>query len=227
MTNYLILGGSGGLGALLCQYLPSAGDRVWIAARTEPSFEFEDGVERVWIEVDLGQRGAGAVIAAGFGHEPLDMCLYHADIADLDVLLTSGETMQSATERLVALHLTSAIMCVQKLMPNLRRSRRAKVVLMGAPPLPSAGIAADPDPLPRFGLKSVSNALRQVVRRDRISVTCLYIGEVAITDSARDEADDVTLGAVSPTDLIMLIRCLTRLSRSTSVKEIDLSAMLG
>lgn len=217
MTHYLIMGGSGGLGAHLMQYLPRVGDHVWVAAPTAPLLSATDGIERVWIPVDLGQRGAGTQIAAHIGDQPLDVCLYHADLTDVEAQTATEETHTSIAQRLIALHLTAVMMSIQKLLPNLRRSPQARIVFMGAPPplvLPASDEALRS--MPHFELKQVSHALREMVRRDRIGVTCLFVNEVD---------DGSVTGAVPPTDLVALLRCIISLSSAATVNELNLSVL--
>lgn len=228
MTNYLIFGASRGLGALFSRELPNAGDTVWIVSRSEPYLDELDGVVRVWIPADLSMRGTGSMIAQKYGDAPLDVCLYNAGIWEDDAFGDSYDyekVKDEDTERIIAINLTSAIVSVQKLLPNLRRSKNAKIIFTGSingmenSRAPEVAYSAS-----KFGLRGVTHALREVVRKDRISVTCVNLGSASATKDEM-EADSNTRNTVSPDDLISVMRCIISLSNASCVKEIDLLAM--
>jgi NAD(P)-dependent dehydrogenase (short-subunit alcohol dehydrogenase family) len=228
MTNYLIFGASRGLGALFSRELPKAGDTVWVVSRSEPFLDEADGVERIWIPADLSMRGTGTLIAQKYGDEPLDVCLYNAGIWEEDAFSEQYDyekVNDEETERIIAINLTSAIISVQKLLPNLRRSKNAKIIFTGS----VNGLDNSRQPevaynASKFGLRGVTHALREVVRKDRISVTCVNLGSAAATKDEM-EADANARSMVSPDDLIAVMRCIISLSNASCVKEIDLLAM--
>jgi NAD(P)-dependent dehydrogenase (short-subunit alcohol dehydrogenase family) len=54
MRNYLIVGGSKGLGDAFVKGVPDQGDHVWVVSRSRPrSLDKNDGVHRVWMEADM------------------------------------------------------------------------------------------------------------------------------------------------------------------------------
>lgn len=205
MTNYLILGNHGARSALIAQRLPQAGDQVWLASRQRPRIEPRPDLIFHWLQVDLSERGAGALIARSYGAQPLDVCIYDAHHA------TQHDPAETrSVEQLTALHLTTAILCIQMLMPNLRQSRCARIVFIG-PPMPTL---AEPNHA-QLGIRDVAQALREVVRHDSIAVTCLYMTDDLLMDGTPqcDARRD---------DLLLLLRCLNALSPHSVVQEIDL-----
>lgn len=204
MTSFLILGDDSARAAALAQHLPQAGDQVWMASRLRPSLALPPSVNFHWMQVDLSERGVGARIARTFGSQPLDVCIY-------DSLLARSEAsaMPRSPEQITALHFTSAILCLQLLMPNLRRARCARIVFIGPPDPP----LSDPHHT-QLGIRSVAQALREVIQHDPIGVTCLYTADDLLIDgNPQCEA--------RRSDLIAVVRCVITLSPHSNVQEID------
>ncbi len=208
MTNYLIFGDDGLRTLLLSQHLPQVGDQVWLVARQRPSLEPRRGVQFHWIRVDLSERGAGAAIANSFGPQPLDVCIYDSHLSAYPDL----QETRSA-EQLTALHFTTTILCIQKLMSNLRQSSKARIVFIGQP------IPASAEPThTQLGIRNVAQALRSILRAAPIGVTCLYTSsEFLSEDSPASEA--------RRDDLLALMRCVINLSPHSAVQEIDLTRL--
>ncbi len=205
MSNYLIFGHDGQRALLLAQHLPRAGDQVWLVARERPRLEPRDGVQFQWIRADLSERGAGALIAHSFGSQPLDVCIYD------DYPAAHLETHpERSAEQITALRLTTAILCIQKLMNNLRQSPKARIVFIGQP----TPTLSEPTHT-QLGIRSVAQALREVVRAHPISVTCVYTNHEFL-------AEDPISGDARRDDLLALMRCVINLSPHSAVHELDL-----
>ncbi|XWX03379.1 hypothetical protein VZO05_12785 [Aggregatilineales bacterium SYSU G02658] len=208
MTNYLIFGHDGQRALLLAQHLPRASDQVWLVARERPRLEPRDGVQFQWIRADLSERGAGALIAHSFGSQPLDVCIYD----DYPAAHAKSDPERSP-EQITALRLTTTILCIQKLMSNLRQSPKARIVFIGQP----TPTLSEPTHT-QLGIRSVAQALREVARPHPISVTCLYtngdfLAEDSLTSDARRD------------DLLALMRCVINLSPHSAVQELDLTRL--
>lgn len=233
MTNYLIVGASRGLGALFARELPRSGDTAWLVSRSQPDLSSHDGVQRMWIQADLAAPGIGAHIAAHIGDHALDVCLYNAGVWEKGAFTDQYNFEQDSSidiERLIAINLTAAITTVQKVLPQLRRSTNATILFIGS----HSGLDNSSQPevantASKFGLRGITHALREVVRKDAIAVTCLNLGNVGtITykdDTIHLEPVEEGYQGIPPADLIQMLRCIFALSRGTCVKEIDLSAI--
>jgi short-subunit dehydrogenase len=232
MAAYLIFGGSRGLGAAFNVALPAPGDKVWIVSRGRPDTSGRGGVERRWIEADLAAPDAPARVAAALGDSAIDVAIYNAGIWESTAFSDRYDfaTVPDAeTVDIMAVNLTSAITCLRAVLPNLRRSPAAKIVLIGS----TSGLENTGQPevaysASKFGLRGVAHALREVLRADRIAVTCLNpgnIGTITVADGEIRAAPHEPRDMIPPRDLIDLVRCLARLSNSSCVKEIDIMAM--
>jgi short-subunit dehydrogenase len=228
----LILGASRGLGAALNVTLPNRGDQVWLASRGRPDLASRDGAERHWIEIDLAQPGAGARVAAAIGDRTLDVVIYNAGIWEHNAFRPGydpAEVDEAETARIIAVNLTSAITCIQALLPNLRRAPAAKIVFIGSGSgLDNSGTREIAYAASKFGLRGVTHALRENLRGDRIAVTCINPGDIG---TIRVDGDKIWSEAhedrvmIPPSDLVELVRCVVRLSNDSVVKEIDILAM--
>jgi short-subunit dehydrogenase len=214
MANILIFGASRGLGAAFNMGVPQAGDALWLVSRGKPDVSERDGVKRVWIQADLSQREASERIASALGNTWLDVVIYNAGIWEgsafsrrYDVTAVSDDE----NERVITVNLTSAINCLGKLLPNLRQSSNAKVILIGSisglenTRMPEVAYSAS-----KFGLRGVAHALRESWRQHKIAVTCINPGSI---------------GDLPASDLVEIVKCLMRLTNRTCVKEIDVPAM--
>ncbi|HUN06117.1 MAG TPA: SDR family NAD(P)-dependent oxidoreductase [Aggregatilineales bacterium] len=234
MTHFLITGASRGLGALLSDQLPSSGDQAWLVSRSEPNTGKLDGVTRRWIEADLGQPGAAQRIASTLGESPLDVLIYNAGIWESNAFSSSyrlEDISLSETMQIMQVNLTSAILSIQALLPNLRRSASGKIIVIGSINglenyTQGREVAYGAS---KFGLRGMTHALRENLRADRIAVTCVNPGSFGsywmeggrlLTDTA--DRDDL----ISTEDMVNTFKWLVTLSNRTCAKEIDLPAML-
>ncbi len=233
MKTFVVLGGSMGLGDAFAKGLPAGGDRIWIVSRTAPvSLQVQDGVDRRWIRADLAQASSGRNIADAIGGDALDVAVYNAGIWE-----SRGFTPQYDFEaddpaeiaRIVGVNLTSAITCLQALLPNLRRSGNAKIVLVGSTDgLENVGSSQAAYVASKFGLRGAAHALRSHVRKDRIGVTVLNLGTIAGSpfEDGLTSALDVGGGRSMPAhDIVALVRCIVDLSAASCVKEVVMPAM--
>jgi len=199
MVNYLIFGDRGTRAAFLAQQLPHEGDRVWFVAQERFSGPLPAGVEWHWVNVNAGGRGAGGRVADAFTAPSLDVCLFD-----------EPSDTENPPAVLSALYLTTAILCLQKLMPALRRTSSARVLFIGAPP-------SSPESA-QLGIRTVAQALREMTRASRTSITCLFTAAI-LTHEASPHA------AVRRADLLALVRCLLALSPHSAVQELYLDAL--
>lgn len=230
--NLLIIGASRGLGAAFALKLPKTGDTLWTVSRTRPEFSTLEGVQHTWIEADLARAGAGKTLQTALEGQTLDAVIYNAGIWEENAFSSSYdfETVTDLeTERIIAVNLTSAITCIRAVLPCLKRSSAAKIILVGSTSgLENNGRLEVAYSASKFGLRGVAHALREGLRSSRIGVTCLNLGDLGTVTWEGGEVrargfDERKL--IDPNDVLELVRCLLTLSNSSCVKEIDFCAM--
>jgi len=229
MTNLLIFGASRGLGAAFNAGLPEPGDAVWLVSRSRPELEIDDGAQRQWIQADLSAPEAGDRVAHAMGRQRLDVLLYNAGIWESRAFEPDYDfekVGEAETARIIAVNLTAPIVCIQKLLPNLRQSGNPKIILIGSTSgLENARAPEVAYTASKFGLRGVAHALREVVRRDRIGVTCINPGDITTYVGGPADRRVSNPNSLPTDDLVAIVRCVMRLSRATCIKEIDLPAM--
>jgi short-subunit dehydrogenase len=233
--NYMILGGSRGLGDAFVRGLPEDGDTVWMISRSRPdSLALNDGVQRIWIEADLSLKSASQQIAEAVKDVPIDVLIYNAGIWETHGWQPHYDFEKDDPEEIVNIiqvNTTSAILCLQKLLPNIKKSTNGKVILIGS----TDGLENNGDNLPayvasKFGIRGVAHALRENLREHRIAVTCINPGSLG-TGVPYEEGIEKALTHYQGTsiplqDMVLLVKTLTKLSRATCVKEIQVPAMM-
>lgn len=227
--NILILGASRGLGAGFARDLPSPGDTVWMVSRGEPAMlRQDDGVKRIWVQADLASHEAATTLEQTFSDQALDAVIYNAGIweeAAFESRYDFEQVDPLENERIIAVNLTGAIHCIQKLIPALRRSANAKIVLIGSTSgMENNGTREVAYVASKFGLRGAGHALRENLRPDHIAVTCLNLGDLDL--SAVSGAQSSSPRPLIPLrDIIALVKCLLDLSPASCVKEIDMPSM--
>lgn len=235
MRNILIFGASRGLGAAFSSSLPTRGDTVWLVSRTQPAnLKRKDGVERVWIKADLSSpNDASRTISEALAGKRLDVLIYNAGIWEEAAFTSDYSFEEVSTEEsadIIAVNLTSAIICIQKLLSNLKQSDNAKIILIGSTSrLENSGSLEVAYAASKFGLRGLGQALRENLRKHGITVTCINPGELAAEIAYEDgveRAIEAYAGTRIPVqDLISIVKCLMGLSKVSCVKEIDIPAI--
>lgn len=81
----------------------------------------------------------------------------------------------------------------------------------------------------KFGLRGITNALREHVREDKITVTCINPGELAAEvpfEEGAEKAIKLYKGTRIPVqDIVAIVQCVINLSLVSCVKEINIPAI--
>ncbi|AIQ36319.1 MULTISPECIES: SDR family NAD(P)-dependent oxidoreductase [Paenibacillus] len=234
MRNYLILGASKGLGDAFVKGLPESGDQVWIVSRSRPgSLDLNDGIKRIWIAVDLSQPDAAQVLSKSIQTEKLDVLVYNVGIWEKEGFeshYTFDKDEASDIANIINVNITSTITCIQAVLPNLRQSEAGKIILIGS----TAGLdhtnnAQVSFVASKFGLRGITHALREHVRKDGIAVTCVNPGELAAEipyeDGVEKAIAEYSGTRIPVQDIVSIVKCVVNLSSASCVKEIQIPAM--
>ncbi|MFM9279619.1 SDR family NAD(P)-dependent oxidoreductase [Paenibacillus jiagnxiensis] len=235
MRNFIIFGASKGLGEAFVKGLPEAGDHVWIVSRSRPeTLQLNDEVNRYWIKADLASAEASHEIADTFKDTALDVLIYNVGIWESKGFRENYNFEQddpAEIANILNVNVVSAITCIQKLLPNLKKSDNAKIILIGS----TAGLENNhftqvSFTASKFGLRGIGNSLREHVKKYGIGVTVINPGEIATQVPYEDGAEKVWSayqGTQIPlSDIVSLVKCVIHLSRASCVKEINIPAML-
>ena len=214
LMNYVIVGGSRGLGKSICETLPETGDRVWILNRTKPdAIQRRDGVNREWIKIDLETPAFVDIVKDKLANVEIDALIYCAGIWDSDA--DPSNVSSSEIYRILNVNTSGFIASVVALVDNLKQSKSANVIGIGSisgldnATGTSLGYSAS-----KFGMRGAVHGLREWLREANIGVTCLSVGSMSET-CQKD-------GKIPHSDVIEVITSLLRLSPYACAKDIVL-----
>ncbi|WP_427180160.1 SDR family NAD(P)-dependent oxidoreductase [Paenibacillus sp. TC-CSREp1] len=234
MKNYIVFGASKGLGDAFVRGLPQAGDKVWVVSRSRPeSLKLDDGVQRIWIQADLSELQAAQHIAEQLRGETLDVLIYNVGIWEKEGFeehYTFDEDEPADIQQLIHVNVTSTIVCIQALLPQLRLSAAGKIIVIGSTAgLSNAGSTQVSFVASKFALRGITEALREHTRKDRIAVTCINPGELAAEipyEAGAERALSEYGGTRIPLqDIVSIVQCVVSLSNAACVKEINVPAL--
>ncbi|WFR65120.1 SDR family NAD(P)-dependent oxidoreductase [Paenibacillus amylolyticus] len=234
MKNIIVFGASKGLGDAFVRGVPQSGDKVWVVSRSKPeNLTVEDGVQRIWIQADLSELQAAKHIANQLQGETLDVLIYNVGIWEkegFEAHYTFDRDEPADISQLIHVNVTSTIVCIQALLPQLRQSEAGKIILIGSTAgLSNAGNSQVSFVASKFAIRGITEALREHTREDRIAVTCINPGELAAEIPYEDGIERALAeydGTRIPLqDMVAIVRCIISLSKAACVKEINLPAL--
>jgi short-subunit dehydrogenase len=235
MKTYIVFGASKGLGDAFVRGVPQRGDKVWVVARSRPeSLDLEDGIEREWIPADLSELHSSTLIKDKLQNETLDVLIYNVGIWEKEGFenhYTFDHDEPADISNLIQVNITAAIVCIQALLPHLRKSNAGKIILIGSTAgLNNANSSQVSFVASKFAIRGITEALREHTREDGIAVTCINPGELA-AEIPYEEGVDRALSAYNGTriplqDIVSLVKCVVSLSKAACVKEINIPALM-
>ncbi|PEJ29782.1 short-chain dehydrogenase [Peribacillus butanolivorans] len=232
--NFIIFGASHGLGDAFVKGLPTKGDTVWVVSRTRPiSLDVNDGVSRKWLTIDLSSQQQIPSLKETLKDIPIDVLIYNVGVWEkrgFEDDYTFDKDEVGDISNLININLTSTITYIQALLPNLRQAENGKIILIGSTAgLDHTNSAQVSFVTSKFGLRGITNALREHVRKDMISVTCINPGELAAEVPYEEGAEKAIMlyqGTRIPVqDIVAVVHCVINLSPVSCVKEINIPAI--
>lgn len=219
----VVVGASRGIGAAVVEHLVREAWNVVGVSRTPAR-------AGRWVAADIAtQEGVEAVVGE-VGNSTVDAFLYMGGTWEADAFsdrYAFERCGPEEIERVLRVNLAAPILLTRALLPALRRSENPKIVFMGAisglDNYPAREVANSAS---KFGLRGAVHALRESLRHERIGVTVINPGNVGTPEVLAEQSPDaIARGLVIPLDdLLAVIDCVLRVSRSTCVKEVSLPA---
>lgn len=221
MANYMIVGGSRGLGLALARSLPDSGDGLWIISRTPPPALLIDSTNCEWIQCDLATPIAAIeTVARALGDREVSVLVYCAGIWETTSFL---EEQPEFLERIITVNLLTPILLCQHLLRGKQIASGGKIIFIASTSgLDNEGSQSVAYASSKAGLRTAAFSIREIVRSREIGVTCISPGSIARGDAntALQSPDRI---AVS--DLTNIVRTIIQNSVTSCVKEIVLPAM--
>lgn len=228
MRNIIIVGASKGLGNSMIEGLAREGDTFYLVSRTKPmNLELNANYQKIWIKADLADLRSIEEISQTIDKTPIDVVIYNAAIWEK---ATFEEVTSTDIISIINVNLASAILLTQKLVGNLRRGNLKKLIFIGSTcGLENEGSDAVAYNATKFGIRGATHALREYLRKDLISVSCISPGSIA-SDIHYIEGTDTALKKYSGdripvSDIIRIVNLIIETSNATCIKEIHVPAL--
>jgi short-subunit dehydrogenase len=158
---------------------------------------------------------------------PVDLFIYTAAIWEKQ---TFSELKDAEVIAIIHVNLTSLLIALRDLFPNIAASGNGKVVLIGSTwGLENAGAGLVVYTATKFAMRGAAHALRKLFRPVGVPVTVISPGSIATdvpSDAGREAALERHCGARMPVhDLVSIISTIRLLSPASCVKEVHLPAL--
>lgn len=218
----ILFGASNGIGLAVAKYLSDkCQDLISVSRRPAPYGR--------WIKTDITDNNEIESLTQQIKELPIDTLLYlggtweKGAFTDEYIFETSTDF---DTENVKSVNLQAPIKIVQRLLPNLRKSNNAKIIIIGAA---IGGLTIQKskevaNSASKFGLRGVVYSLRQLLSKDKIGITLINPGNIATPEVLNDLEQDETK-VIPFSDLFSIIECVMTLSDRTNINEIELSNM--
>lgn len=233
-NTYLIYGASKGLGKAILRFLPAKNDKVFGISRTKPSYPEATTNHPIWIQADLSQpRQAVTTIKHLIGAEKIDFLIYNVGIWEKTGFTPNYNFEQLADteiETIISTNITTAILSIQSMLPNLKLSKHGKIIIIGSTlGLQNHNKKEVVFSITKFAIRGMIHSLRTHLREHSIGVTAINLGDLATENEYEEDTVFVTKknqGALIPmADVLSALKFIISTSNATCVKEIDMPSM--
>jgi 3-oxoacyl-[acyl-carrier protein] reductase len=218
----VLFGASSGIGLAVSEYLSDkCKDLITISRRQAPHGR--------WIKADLTNNNEIESLINQIKELPIDTILYLGGTWEKNAFTEEYNFEISTdfdTENVLGVNLLAPIKIIQKLLPNLRKSNNAKIIIIGAA---VGGLTIQKskevaNTASKFGLRGVIYSLRQLLSKDKIGITLINPGNIATPEVLNDLDHDETK-AIPLNDFFSIIECVMALSNRTNINEIEIPNM--
>ncbi|MCH7335701.1 SDR family NAD(P)-dependent oxidoreductase [Acinetobacter sp. NIPH 2699] len=228
--TFLIYGVSKGLGKAIVQAVPKPTDTVYGVSRTQP----QEMPNLNWIRADLSKPDqAVSKVKTAIGQQKLDVLIYNVGIWEQQAFSENYNFADvSATEinQIININITTCIQSIQSLIENLKRSDKAKIILVGS----TWGVDNHNGKefvfsATKFALRGIAHSLREILREHLIGVGVLNLGYLAseyeIDNHVEEVLEETEYSLIPLADVIHAINFIISTSKASCVKEILMPAM--
>ena len=230
----VIFGVSKGLGKAIVQELAAQQNtKIYGISRSKP--DYLDSTDNVhWICADLATpTQAMKAVEAQVGEQTIDSIIYNVGIWEYHAFSDAYAFEETDTTELLTMvqtNISSCLLAMHCLLPNLKQSQQGKVILIGSTwGLDNHKGKEVTFSATKFALRGMVHALRENLREDKIGVSILNLGYLA---TAYDRSVPIatvykeTEGKLIPLqDVLLAIQFILATSSATCVKEITMPAM--
>lgn len=218
----ILFGASSGVGLVVAEYLSDKCQDLISVSRRPAHYGR-------WIKTDITDNNEIESLTQQIKELPIDTILYLGGTWEKGAFTDEYNFEKSTdfdTENVLSVNLQAPIKIVQRLLPNLRKSNNAKIIIIGAA---IGGLTIQKskevaNTASKFGLRGVVYSLRQLLTEDKIGITLINPGNIATPEVLNDLDQDETK-AIPLSDLFSIIECIMAISNRTNINEIELPNM--
>jgi short-subunit dehydrogenase len=232
--TYLIYGVSKGLGKAILKFLPGKNDKVFGISRTRPAYPEATDNSNIWIQADLSKpQAAVTTIKEVIGAEKIDHLIYNVGNWE-KTGFTSGYNFElldnSEIEEIISTNITSSLLSMKSLLPNLKLSENGKIIIIGSTlGLQNHNKKEVVFSVTRFAIHGIIHSLRTHLREHNIGVTVINLGDLA-TQYEYEEGTEIVAekhkGELIPlADVLNALRFIISTTNATCIKEISMPSM--
>jgi short-subunit dehydrogenase len=233
-NTYLVYGVSKGLGKAILKFLPGNADKVFGISRTRPSYPEATAGHNVWIQADLSRpQEAVKTIKEAIGADKIDYLIYNTGIWEKTGFTPDYDFEQldnNEIEEMISTNLTSSVLSIKSLLPNLKLSGNGKIIIIGSTlGLPNHNKKEVVFSVTKFAIQGIVHSLRTHLRPHNIGITVLHLGDLATQYEYEEGTEIVTdnhQGALIPlADVLHALRFIINTTNATCIKEISMPSM--
>lgn len=222
LERMLIVGGSRGIGLAVAEYYHTKVEELICVSRTRSPFG-------QWIEADIASNAGIDKVGEAFHDRRLDAFLFLGGIWEKGAFTSDYDFSNSSDDEIdqvIAVNLIAPIKLTKRLIPSLQKSDNPKVIVIGSlSGLDNQASREVANTASKFGLRGAVQALQIELKKTEIGFTVLNPGNVA-TPEVLNDIDSGTFSLQVPiplSDLISVIDCVLKLSRSSYLPEVNLA----
>jgi short-subunit dehydrogenase len=218
----ILFGASSGIGLAVSEYLSNKCNELITVSRRQAPYGR-------WINADLTNNKDIENLINQVRELPIDALLYLGGTWENGAFTKDYDFEKSTdfdTENVLNVNLQAPIKIVQRLLPNLRESSNAKIIIIGAAVggLTTQKSKEVANTASKFGLRGVVYSLRQLLSKDKIGITLINPGNIATPEVLNDLGQDETR-AIPLSDLFSVMDCILTLTNRANINEIELPNM--
>jgi len=223
--NIIIFGASSGVGLAAAEFFKERCSNLYtISRRPSP--------HGTWIKTDVTKLQEIENLHNIIGDLAVDALLYLGGTWETNAF-TKDYSFESCSdqdiENVLNVNLLAPIRVIQKFLPNLKKSKNPRIIIMGAAldsldHIPYSEVA---NVSSKYGLKGTIAALRQSLKDYKIGISLVNPGYIAteevledLKSSGKDESN-----AIPMNDLFLIFETILKLSNQTNINELDVPNM--
>lgn len=223
--NVILFGASSGVGLATAEYLKLKCENLFTVSRRPSPYG-------TWLKTDVTKVEEIENLQKSIGNIPIDALLYLGGTWETNAFTSDYEFENCSNqdiENVLNVNLLAPIRIIQKFFPNLKKSKNAKIIIIGAA---VGGLNLNrskevSNTASKFGLRGMVFSLRQTLSQHKIGLTLINPGNLSTEEVLNDlkKAGKQETHSIPLIDLFNILETILNLSNRANVNEIDFPNM--